>query len=68
VQWTEVGATIQPIAPYFEHLESTINFNSDIKLWQALKDSIAGAVWLDAPKYHALVAKWCLTGKSPHAR
>ncbi|KAJ7792305.1 hypothetical protein B0H14DRAFT_2624052 [Mycena olivaceomarginata] len=68
VQWTKVGATIQPIAPYFEHLESTINFNSDVKLRQALKDSVAGAVWLDAPKYHALVAKWCLTGKSPHAR
>ncbi|KAJ7792307.1 hypothetical protein B0H14DRAFT_3499414 [Mycena olivaceomarginata] len=38
VQWTQVGAPIWPISSYFEHLNPTINFNSDVKLRPVLKD------------------------------
>ncbi|KAJ6471888.1 hypothetical protein C8R45DRAFT_1013482 [Mycena sanguinolenta] len=71
LRWNEVGAALRPISSYLEPANSAINGNSDIKLRQVLKDCLlrrAGTVWIDAAKYHALVAEWCLVGQSRNAR
>ncbi|KAF7371173.1 hypothetical protein MSAN_00752800 [Mycena sanguinolenta] len=70
LRWNEVGAALRPISSYLEPPNSAINLNTDIKLRQALKDSLlrrAGTVWIDAAKYHALIAEWCLVGQSRNA-
>ncbi|KAF7360635.1 hypothetical protein MVEN_00795200 [Mycena venus] len=72
LHWTDVSAALKPILNYLDGLDSdTISYNSDIKLRQPLRDSLlrkVGTVWLDAAKYHALVAEWCLVGESRDAR
>ncbi|KAJ6462383.1 hypothetical protein C8R47DRAFT_1158454 [Mycena vitilis] len=71
LKWTEVSAALKPISSYFEHLDSPIEFNSDVRPRQILRDCLlrrAGMVWLDAGKYHNLVAQWCLVRQTLDAK
>ncbi|KAJ7602855.1 hypothetical protein DFH06DRAFT_1488586 [Mycena polygramma] len=72
LKWeAEVSAALKPISSYFEHLDSPIKFNSDVRPRQILRDSLlkrAGTVWLDAGKYHNFVARWCLVRQTLDAK
>lgn len=71
LKWTDVGAALKPICSYFEYLDVAMSFNSDVKPRQILRDCLlkrAGTVWLDAGKYHNLVAQWCLIRQTLDAK
>ncbi|KAJ7114012.1 hypothetical protein C8R44DRAFT_796094 [Mycena epipterygia] len=66
LKWTEVRDALKPITPHLERLESRINHSSDVALPKNLKNALVqrtGTHWIDAGKYHGILARWCLTGK-----
>ncbi|KAF7345548.1 hypothetical protein MVEN_01573500 [Mycena venus] len=67
LQWTDVRTELKPILRYFDGLDTTINYNSNVRLRQPLKEEVLQLIGT-SQKYHGLVAQWCLVGPTPDAR
>ncbi|KAJ7749659.1 hypothetical protein B0H16DRAFT_1844806 [Mycena metata] len=66
LRWADITAALKPVSSYLDTFVSVVDHSSEVKLRSNVKNLLlrrAGSLWIDAEKYHSLVARWCLVGK-----
>jgi hypothetical protein len=66
-RWEDVAEALKLISPYLDRMDEPVRFFSSVQLsanfryWLSNRAQ-SGSLYIDPPKYHAKVARWCLVG------
>ncbi|KAJ7287117.1 hypothetical protein C8J57DRAFT_1707505 [Mycena rebaudengoi] len=66
-RWKDVAEALELISPYFDGMNEPVRYFSNIQLSANLRYWLSNRaqsenLYIDPPKYHAKVARWCLVG------